>query len=250
MEKIWTDIFDQAASKVVSKTDKNKGAYVLNSEQKDVLESAGIFPTDGPSDRILQISILGSHGENLSVSYYNSIREGANRRPETRMGREIVAWVEVGDLLTIGRIGKQVFFTREASGGDAVPSAEDLGRQLASAVDPALLLAKARRRPGPPAKRDRVVSDFVRNPYVVAAALGRSAGRCEMPQCGAQLFHRDDTSPYLEVHHVVPLAEQGDDSLENAAALCPACHRELHHGRLRREKRVKLAAAIGAKMTG
>jgi len=35
----------------------------------------------------------------------------------------------------------------------------------------------------------------------------------------------------LEVHHKVPLAEGGDDTVENAIALCPNCHRHAHYGK-------------------
>lgn len=30
--------------------------------------------------------------------------------------------------------------------------------------------------------------------------------------------------PFLEVHHIVPEAEEGDDTIENAAPLCAGCH--------------------------
>ncbi|WP_196607201.1 HNH endonuclease [Pectinatus frisingensis] len=33
---------------------------------------------------------------------------------------------------------------------------------------------------------------------------------------------------YLEVHHVIPLSKDVDDTADNAIALCPNCHRELH----------------------
>ncbi|WP_080666815.1 HNH endonuclease signature motif containing protein [Variovorax paradoxus] len=36
--------------------------------------------------------------------------------------------------------------------------------------------------------------------------------------------------PYLEVHHITPLALGGDDTVDNAWALCPNCHREKHFG--------------------
>ncbi|HDR7378766.1 TPA: HNH endonuclease [Bacillus toyonensis] len=39
-----------------------------------------------------------------------------------------------------------------------------------------------------------------------------------------------DGTPYLEVHHVVPLATGGEDSVENAVALCQNCHRKAHYG--------------------
>jgi len=37
-------------------------------------------------------------------------------------------------------------------------------------------------------------------------------------------------TPYLEVHHRVPLAENGEDTVENAVAICPNCHRKAHDG--------------------
>jgi predicted restriction endonuclease len=162
------------------------------------------------------------------------------------MGREIVGWVEVGDLLTIGRIGMQLFFSKEKRDA-AEPMADELGRQLAQSVDPIKLLAKAKQRKGPPPKRQRMINDFVRDPYIVAAALSRAENRCETPKCISQLFNREDDRPYLEVHHITPLSERGDDTLINAAALCPSCHRELHYGKLRMQKRGILRNEIARK---
>ena len=39
--------------------------------------------------------------------------------------------------------------------------------------------------------------------------------------------------PYCAVHHVIPLAEGGEDRINNAACLCPAHHREVHQGNQR-----------------
>jgi HNH endonuclease len=242
----WLSLYDEFSTKIVSKTDKQKSAYVVNSSQKSILQATGIMPTDGPSDRILQIGVLGSATGKLSVSYYNSIREGAGRTPETRMGRQIVGWIEIGDLLTIGRIGNEVFFSKEKPDASE-PMPDELGRQLAKSVDPAKILERARRRVGPPPKRNRLVNDFVRDPYIVAAAISRSANICEMPACVSQLFNREDGRPYLEVHHIVPLGEGGDDTFVNAAALCPSCHRELHYGKFRLQKREVLRTEISQK---
>jgi hypothetical protein len=244
----WFKIFDEYSTKTVSKTDKEKGAYVVNSQQKSVIYRAGILPTDSQTDRLLNFGVLGDENSQLSVSYYNSLRIGAGRTPETRMGREIVAWVQIGDLLTIGRIGNQLFFVKE-TGLTSEPAAENLGRQLAKLVDPAKIMARAKQRVGPPPKRARMINDFVRDFYIVAAALLRADGSCEMPNCTSALFERDDDRPYLEVHHVMPLGEGGDDTLINAAALCPSCHRELHYGKRRLQKRETLRKAIEAKAT-
>ena len=44
-------------------------------------------------------------------------------------------------------------------------------------------------------------------------------------------FVGDDGDPYLEVHHLRRVADGGPDKPENVVAICPNCHREVHHGR-------------------
>jgi 5-methylcytosine-specific restriction protein A len=86
---------------------------------------------------------------------------------------------------------------------------------------------------------DRVVVQgirYVRNADVISAVLERAAGHCERCHHPAP-FRRPDGSPYLEVHHKIRLADNGPDTVANALALCPNCHRELHYG---------LAPATGA----
>ncbi|WP_370640204.1 HNH endonuclease [Aurantimonas sp. HBX-1] len=36
--------------------------------------------------------------------------------------------------------------------------------------------------------------------------------------------------PYLEGHHMEPVARGGLDEIDNIAALCPNCHRHIHYG--------------------
>lgn len=71
---------------------------------------------------------------------------------------------------------------------------------------------------------------YKRNPDVVVEVLARANGYCE--DCGhfAPFYRSSDGTPYLEVHHVVPLAKGGDDTIDNAKALCPNCHRKAHFG--------------------
>jgi len=71
---------------------------------------------------------------------------------------------------------------------------------------------------------------FDRNPYVVAEVLLRARGICEECQRPAPFNKRADNAPYLEVHHVIPLAQGGRDSIDNAMGLCPNCHRKAHFG--------------------
>lgn len=88
-------------------------------------------------------------------------------------------------------------------------------------------LANAAKKP----EEIQIVSKaYKRNPDVIAAVLKRAGSDCE--NCGneAPFNRRSNGTPYLEVHHVIPLSEDGDDTVDNAIAVCPNCHRELHFG--------------------
>lgn len=71
---------------------------------------------------------------------------------------------------------------------------------------------------------------FDRNPDVVAEVLERANGYCEKCKVKAPFIRKSNRSPYLEVHHKISLADGGDDTDDNAEALCPNCHREKHFG--------------------
>ncbi len=73
-----------------------------------------------------------------------------------------------------------------------------------------------------------VVGRYARSPSVARETLRRAGGICEL--CGQPAPFRDiNGEPFLEVHHIIPLAEGGPDDLSNTAALCPNCHRAVHH---------------------
>ncbi|MBB4846018.1 5-methylcytosine-specific restriction endonuclease McrA [Paucibacter oligotrophus] len=69
---------------------------------------------------------------------------------------------------------------------------------------------------------------FDRDPAVKAWTLRRSKGLCECCRKKAPFTDKDGI-PYLESHHIVHLANGGPDTPDNAASVCPNCHRELHH---------------------
>ncbi len=112
----------------------------------------------------------------------------------------------------------------------AYPDEDFLSKVKASAQDSvarAKRLAAAQKKP---TVRVTTVLDFDRNPDVVAEVLAQASGKCQ--QCGspAPFTRKSDGSPYLEVHHKIPLAFGGEDTVVNAIALCPNCHREAHYG--------------------
>lgn len=88
------------------------------------------------------------------------------------------------------------------------------------------------RKPAGQAKPKKIrgsVDQFVRDAAVVAYVLREADGQCECCMNPAPFAKRNGL-PYLEVHHVLPLASEGSDRPSNAIAVCPNCHRELHHG--------------------
>lgn len=104
----------------------------------------------------------------------------------------------------------------------------DVSRRLSSAAR-AERLQHARVLPE---RIDVVTSVFVRNPDVVAEVLFQAQGHCQRCAKPAPFKRASDGTAYLEVHHRVPLAVGGEDTVANAIALCPNCHRELHYGKL------------------
>ncbi|HMP11481.1 HNH endonuclease signature motif containing protein [Hydrogenophaga sp.] len=71
---------------------------------------------------------------------------------------------------------------------------------------------------------------FRRNADVIAEVLVRANGICESCHSPAPFLRAADNTPYLEVHHRITLASGGEDTVENAVALCPNCHRRQHFG--------------------
>jgi hypothetical protein len=98
-----------------------------------------------------------------------------------------------------------------------------------------------------PEQKKGITTIFVRDPAVRAWVAVRAQGSCELCRAIAP-FCNDHGEPFLEVHHVVPLAEGGADTVDNAVALCPNCHRRVHHASDRSQVRQSLEA-LQAKLT-
>ena len=81
------------------------------------------------------------------------------------------------------------------------------------------------------------VSTFVfqRSALVRAIARVRAEFRCEVPDCESPQFPTISDEPYSEVHHLLRLADGGNDTIDNVVCVCANHHRELHVGRRREE---------------
>lgn len=121
-------------------------------------------------------------------------------------------------------------------GSSDLPSEVEIHDALKRQVRDSLKLSHEDRRkrlgtaPRKPKQVTVTAQAFIRNPDVIAEALVIANGICGICLKPAPFNRASDRSPYLEVHHKIPLAQGGDDTLENAIALCPNCHRNEHHG--------------------
>ncbi|MDH0123866.1 ATP-binding protein [Brucella intermedia GD04153] len=108
----WGSVFENFGLKAVSRTDKEKQAYLPNEEQRAAMAAAGYSPSPGPSTELIEVEVLGEAHAPLATSYYKSLRLGSGREPETRMGRGLITWAEEGDQLVIGNIGNRVYVAK------------------------------------------------------------------------------------------------------------------------------------------
>lgn len=85
-------------------------------------------------------------------------------------------------------------------------------------------------------ERSGAVRDYV---------LQRAAGKCELCEQPAP-FRRNGGLPYLEPHHTTRVSDGGPDHPQFVAALCPACHREVHYGEHAQAKNLTLVERLQA----
>lgn len=112
----------------------------------------------------------------------------------------------------------------------AAQSSLDEQVQQSMKLDPEARRRRLAEAPRQPEKQKATTTIFKRNPDVIAEVLFRANVICEACHEPAPFDRLSDGTPYLEVHHKIPLAKDGPDTVENAVALCPNCHRREHSG--------------------
>ncbi|MGD6852898.1 MAG: HNH endonuclease [Candidatus Bathyarchaeia archaeon] len=95
--------------------------------------------------------------------------------------------------------------------------------------------------------RVRVISisrTYARSEFVAEFVRRRASGICEL--CGDEApFNNKKGEPFLEEHHIEWLSRGGEDTTNNAVALCPNCHRKMHVVKLNEDIEKLLLAAKG-----
>lgn len=91
--------------------------------------------------------------------------------------------------------------------------------------------------------RNAKQNNYQRSRDVKLYVLARASGVCEC--CGnAAPFERQNGEPYLEPHHTQKVSDGGPDHPRWVGAICPNCHREIHHGINGKEKNKALQAYL------
>lgn len=126
--------------------------------------------------------------------------------------------------------GEQVFREPDQTAMATIDQAfrEDVLRALND--EPKNLAARLALADPVPIRIEITTVAYRRNPDVVAEVLLRASGTCETCKSKAPFLRSSDGTPYLEVHHKVQLSSGGHDTVANAIAICPNCHRRAHFG--------------------
>lgn len=77
----------------------------------------------------------------------------------------------------------------------------------------------------------------------------RAKGKCENCDNDAPFINADNI-PFLEVHHIFSLSDDGPDHPINVAAVCPNCYKEAHYGKNKETLKDKLSNKILEKEKG
>jgi predicted HNH restriction endonuclease len=78
-----------------------------------------------------------------------------------------------------------------------------------------------------PEKKEYLVETYVRKVKWAKQAVNLLGNNCLFDNCGNK-FLREDGTPYIEVHHIIPLCRGGEDGIWNLSVVCAHHHRMAH----------------------
>lgn len=84
-------------------------------------------------------------------------------------------------------------------------------------------------------KRNNVSNVYSRSNLVAKRAIVLAGYYCEIDKNHKTFTSKYNDSPYVEVHHLIPMEHQDNfdysvDTEANIISLCPTCHKKMHHG--------------------
>lgn len=178
-------------------------------------------------------AILRHEEEGREIHLFESVSQGVHY-----LGRAVYlshSWVTALDLE--GKPREAIVFKLAVEGGSAgtpipgegVSLSRDVERLWSKSLDELRKIALGAPISSSASAEERTRKVYRRNAGVKAYVLRRADGHCEGCKQPAP-FRMADGKPYLEPHHIRRLADEGPDHPMWVAALCPNCHRRVHHG--------------------
>ena len=110
---------------------------------------------------------------------------------------------------------------------DQARAIEDSHARIARRLSTEELRARAKKAKKQPPIRTAQVVAYVRDAAVAEYAKRMANAQCDLCEQKAP-FRNSRNEAYLECHHIIWLAQGGEDTIENTVALCPNCHRKMH----------------------
>ena len=165
--------------------------------------------------------IAGQLFEVDELSKLLELREALRRMPD------FVEQDEIGNRMYTAGLNRYIEFAELGFAGHGGPVFPDGERSVNLALldAPVAVSGKTAQTTSIRRSRDRII---------VRQVLRACSFRCEIDRSHETFIARATRLPYLEGHHLIPLAAQNDfknslDVYANLIGLCPLCHRKLHH---------------------
>ncbi len=87
-------------------------------------------------------------------------------------------------------------------------------------------------------KREYLIETYARDRGWKKMAKKIFGTKCMCENC-TNSFVKEDGEPYIEVHHIIPLHQKGEDGIWNLSVLCAHHHRMAHFARKNDKKKIK-----------
>lgn len=125
--------------------------------------------------------------------------------------------------------------------------------QMKVSAKPSIQVESGKPEPVPP-KTEITVSGYPRNQVFADNAKRIAKFKCEINSAHKTFISSANGEAYMEAHHLVPFSKQDNhnvflDFIGNIVALCPRCHKLLHHGKAA-DKEIGLKKLFSARKDG
>jgi len=198
----------------------NKRIQATQPSEKEIYRTVR---NDQPCVNLIHVAQLERLPEPIRVSQFIKVKDNKPLRPRNRAGGWSYVYVYQQPEWPV---------SRHTGIANIIEIEKTLEREVKKSLEDSVVERKSRLDFAPkiPQEIQVIARAFRRNPDVIAEVLLRAAGKCERCKANGPFLRASDGSPYVEVHHKVHLSDGGEDTVENAVALCPNCHREMHFG--------------------